>query len=586
MAEEKQQKASGKKQDIIEEIRDKVDDYEVNFSGFIAEFNDWFDIFTVKKPLRRQNTKTFSNPRSTEMLRAVNALATLELRMMTANDPYFDIAPMDISLDNRKLSIIQSTLETQLDITQHKRYLLKALISKILFGTVIVEEPYQTYGLNPFGRKMAATGFVPRSLLQVAFERNTSDIDNADWLSTADVITKQRLMSLAREDAEGKVWIKSEIDAAIADDSPMPNQNQYIINRLSRSGYDGEQSQKYVRELLIYRGKLDTLNDGIEYVVGLVNRKYLVRFHANNFQHGKRNFRVARWLEVELEPLAYGQGKLLASLHKSIDANRQKYQDSITFDTYSMWLMDRMGGINAQDLKIRPMQIIEADNVNAMKRLESNVGGATLGLKLEDLLKAEFRAASGATDTLQALVTEATASEVSLAQNEALRNISVKAEIAAASLVREHIEVMHANNIQYQNEPFNVNVRGKTTKVYPADLWYDVDFRVKIVTDKDYKPQRLKSLVEMLTVLTSIRNEHPEKYQISIIPIVEEIARSLGVNAEALILPPQPGNQLQALLGQGGATDAPGLPPPEFTGNIPGGLPVVDTPVGAVLASP
>lgn len=574
---------------IVREIVDKVSDYEARMGNWLTEYNEWSDIYTVKKPARKRNLSQFSNPRSTEMFRAVNALSTLEYRMLTASDPYFDILPMDLSADNVALSNIQSTLETQLEVTQYKRNLLRAITSKILCGTVIVEEPFEKIGLNPFGQYMYATSFRPRSMLQVAFDRNCYDIDEADWLSTCDMTTKSKLMGLLGDSHTKDAWVRDGMEAAIADDSAgssSPLENVFVAQRLAGAGYSMKDERSPAREMLRYHGKLECLNDGIEYIVVLINRKHLVRFQANRFQHGRRAFRVGRWIEHEVEPLGYGVGKLLGNLHRSIDSNRMKVTDSITFDTYSMWLKDRMAGINDQDFKVIPFNVVETDNVNGLRRLESNVAGATLGLKLEDMLKDEFRNASGATSTMQAIVTEATASEVSLAQNEAMRAVSVRAELAAESLVRQHLEIMHSNNVQLLDEAMNVNVGGKVRRIYPSDLWYNVNFRVRCTTDKDFKPQRLKSMVEILQILTSIRNEHPEKFEISVIPIVQEIARSLGINAESLIRPAAPPPGLPAA-----TTGGPALPP-EMVAALSqqaaaaGPSPVAQTPVGDVLVSP
>lgn len=563
-------------QKIVDEIKQKVEDYESSMSGFMSDYNDWADIFRVKRKTGTGGLKTYSNPRSTEMFRAVNALATMEYRMMTSQDPYFEAVPMDILGNHDTLTTIEQTLDTQLRASQHKRYLLKAITSKILFGTVIVEEPFEIIGMSPFGRKMPVTAFKPRSMLQVAFDRNATDLDDADWVTTADIVSNERLRRMAKDDPEQDSFITDGINAALNDKTDPATISTYIINRLTSAGYFTPDSQKNVKELIIYNGKLDAMDDGIEYICGLVNRKHLVKFHPNNFQHGKRQMRVARWVEFELEPLAMGLGKLLSPLHKSIDANRQRVQDSVAFDTYGLWVVNRLAGIAPNSFKIRPNHIIDADDVNALRRIEANPTGADLGIKLETLLQQEFRAASGATDTLQALITEATASEVSLAQNEAVRAISVRSEIAAGPLVREHLEIMHSNNMQNITDPFNININGVPKRVYPSDLIADVDFRVKVTTDKDYKPERLKKLTEILQILTSIRNEHPQKYDIDIVPIVEEIARSLGVGVDKLVKPAQPIN-INPMAGGGGIpTPGPGSLPPD----------AINTFVGPVLASP
>ena len=581
---------------IAQEIKDKFDDYETRQSNFMSDYNEWADIFRVKRPNKTTGIKGYSNPRLTEMFRAVNALATMEVRMMTSQDPYFELVPYHYTVDPGTISIIEAVLDQQLRVSEHKRHLLRACTSKELFGTVIVEEPWEVVGINPYGRRLPLTAFRPRSMLQVAFDLNTSDIDRAAWLATSDVVGPHTLRRMHEDTKEHGGWIKSALNAAVEDQQEVTT-SSFVASRLSSAGYNTLNEQKNARELITYHGKLETLNDGVEYVASLVNREHLVRFFPNRFQHGRRGFRVARWVEFELEPLALGLGQLLGRHHKSMDANRKRVQDLVAFDTYGMWIIDRLAGIQQNALAIKPMGTIEADNINALRRLDSGGVATNSGLKLEEILQNEFRTTSGATSSLQAIVTAATASEVSLAQNEAVRNISVKAELAADSLVRQHLEVMHFNNIELIREPLRINVDGRPTLAYPSDLWADVDFRAKVTTDKDFRPERMKKIIEVVQILTSIRNAHPDKYDINLIPWIMELARGIGgINPKDIIRVRSEQERMalaaQAGMGAGGGQGAPPpspVPPEAMPGelpDLPGGMGQEQTFVGPVLASP
>src|SRR3989304_5498214 len=83
---------------VAAEVRDKFEWYETRQSRFMSDYNEWADIFKVRKPVTRSisgssggssggtGIRGYSNPRLTEMFRAVNALATMEVRMMTSQD--------------------------------------------------------------------------------------------------------------------------------------------------------------------------------------------------------------------------------------------------------------------------------------------------------------------------------------------------------------------------------------------------------------------------------------------------------------------------------------------------------------------
>lgn len=582
MAKKEKEVSESKSRAIVLEIRDKVEDYENNMSSFMSRVGEWGDLFQVRQPQRR-NKKTFSNPRLTEFFRAVNTLGTMMYRMQTAQDPFFDLVPMSLIRYPGQLMRIQGAIETQLDESEFKRNLLKADMGVAAFGTQIVEETYEIKGVSPFGRRVPVTTFKPRSLLQVAFERGTTDISFADWLSTADLASDSALLKLAEDSDElGQQWQKSVIEDAVKDKSA-DGISQFILQRLSRQNFINTQGQVLRKELLVYYGKLDCMNDNVEYVCALVNRKYLVKFHPNRNQHGKRDFRVGYWVEdpLTLDPLGMGIGAIAGNLHKSMDANRQRAQDGIAMAAYNMWGRLREAGIADDDLKIRPLQTIPMDVKGGLFPLLTDLNGPTAALKLEDILRNEFMAASGATPTLQAQLTDATASEVSLAQNEAVRNISVKAEIIAEQFMREHLRVVHYNNVQFVDKPFNINKSGFAGLVYPKDLEADVDFRVKITTDKDYKPQRLEKLIQLVQILTSTKSMHPDQFQLSIVPLVKEIARGLGVSPDEVIQPMDPQMMQMMMSARGGS---PGTPIPD-AGSAPA-LGTVSTPVGQVLGSP
>lgn len=563
---------------VLNEIVGKLEDFENGMASFMQSVGEWGDLYKIRKPVKRE--RAFSNPRLTEFFRACNALSTLLYRMMTAKDPYYSMFPVDMDADYAGLDVLNAVFRTQLKYGKHKPNLLKACSYLVPFGTVIVQEDYRIIGVSPFGRRIPTTVFIPRVMDQVCFDRSTTDIDEADWISTSDITSSHALMRLAEESKLiGTSWNAKALEVASNEPTSASTVNDRVISRLSRDVLSGDESGfAKKKELVMYYGKLDCLNDGVEYVVAAVNRRHLVRFHANRFQHGKRQFRIAKWIDFD-NPLGIGLGQILSPLHRSMDSNRQRTQDNIAMAAMNMWKRKK-NSVSDDNLVIRPLNVVDVEEDGDITALSVPVDGALAALKLEEILKQEFRAASGATDTLQALITDATASEVSLAQNEAMRNISVKAEQIAEPLVREHLEILHWNNVQNIKEPFNVNKAGLSHRIYPADLQVDLDFETRVTTDKDFKPQRLEKLIQLVTTLTSTKSQHPDQIQISILPLVKEIAYMLDVNPQDVIM--RPGSApISPLLGAG---DLSGLGSPG--GVPPGPSTVASTPVGDTLISP
>lgn len=585
---------------ILSEIVEKVRDYETRMSRFYQDYNDWSDMFTIKKPNKSKGLNSFSNPRMSEMFRSANSLATTEYRMLTNKDPFFEFVGMDnVSRRNpQSVSMATEVIRTQLEKTNYKSSLLTALYMKNIFGTVVVEEPFDIIPISHLGRKLPVTGFEPKSMLQVAFDKYCTHIEKANWLSISDMVDVGWVRRQYEKEKGNGAWIKDNVDKAISDQAKNIEIDSYIRMRLAAAGYPADTWPNSVREVIRYYGKIECINDDVEYIVFVVNRQFIVKFAANPLQTGKRPFRVAHWFKWELEPLGYGLGKLFSHLHRQMDSNRQKIQDIITMASYSMMLKNRFAGINDKDMIIRPWGIVETDDMNAVKPLEPNLAALPHALSLESLLQEEFRAASGATNTLQAIITEATASEVSLAQNEAMRSISVKTEMAGEELVRSHIEMMHTNNMLYITEAFNISVDGEPKIVYPKDLLLDLDVKLKIVTDKDFKPERLKKMLEAYQVLTSIRNTNPDIFKWDMSELINSIVSALDVPQAKMykgLTTERIGElqQLNSLMQQFRQSSAPaqmqeaaegeGLP---ASTNLPGGAAIQSVPIGPTLGSP
>ena len=103
-------------------------------------------------------------------------------------------------------------------------------------------------------------------------------------------------------------------------------------------------------------------------------------------------------------------------------------------------------------------------------------------------------------------------------QGEALRGLSLKAEINCDMVIKPHLQVMHKNFID-QNP-------------YDTKVIRDLDFIVKSVTDKDFRPEQSKKLLEFLQFATSIRQAMPLDF--NPMPIIKYFARSVGINPREL----------------------------------------------------
>jgi len=538
-------------------IKEKVDFWRARLSSHLSRFNTYADFYRLIRPARAADLSGFANPQVTETTRAVEAIATFFYRAMTSAQPNFQLLSSNPYASEEDLWTAEQVLIWQQTATQYRRKLLKACRSAALMGTVAVEEPW-TVNMPYF----EATDFMPRSLLQVAFDPLCFDISLSPWHAMIDFVTPDQLRDLARRMPD--VWDGDAISKSIADSSDVKNVPSEVMARLSNAGYNnyaGSGSVSSIMQLVTYYGNLPGDTSGTEWCVATVNDLATVKFHSNVYK--RRPLSIAHLIEFELEPYGYGVGRIAENTQPEINSNRGRMHDTITFALFNQWLANRSAGLKTSQMKIKPWGVteIDGDPETMIKAFRPQLEGVNFGMQLENMMKQEFRGATGATDNLQALVTEASATEASIAQTEAVRRLSVQAEIFSETMLRDHIAKMHENNLTFLDKPFSIAATGRVDnlKVFPGDLALDVEVQTKIVTDKDFRPQRNKDLLQFLQVVTSIRSQNPQLGQVNLQPFVEEFARSVGMNPKSVwqAVPQIPGLS-GGSLGPAGGPQVPG----------------------------
>jgi hypothetical protein len=529
------------------EIKEKIDYWHSRLVAQLYRFNTYADFWRLVKPPRSGALDGFANPQVTETTRATEAIATFLHRALTSAQPNFQLLSHNPLVSQESLWKSETVLEWQKTVTQYARKLLRGLRSCALMGTVGVEEPFVSN--KPY---FEATDFIPRSLLQVAFDPLCIDISQSGWHAFIDFVTEDTLKQLALNapDVYDPQVIQTVLDSA----KQYGNMTPEVIARLAAAGYYSftggptTANVSHVFYMVTYYGPLEEneLPGGQEWKVVTINDLHVISAHVSPFKRRPVNF--AHLNEFELEPYGYGVGRVAESLQPEINSNRGRMHDTITFSLFNMWIASRMANIKTSQLRIKPWGVVETDDAEGLKPIRPQLEGVNFGVILEKLMKDEFRATTGATDNLQALVTEATATESSIAQSEAVRRLSVMAEIIAEPLVRDHISKMHENNGTFLDQPFwiaNTGPDQQPMRVFPTDIAQDAQVVIKIVTDKDFRPQRNKDLLQFLQTVTSIRTANPQLGQVNLLPFIGEFARSIGIDPKTVFLampPPMPLN--------------------------------------------
>ena len=529
------------------EIKEKIDFWRSRMQEHLYRFNTHADYWRLIKPPRPKDLSGFANPQVTETNRATEAIATFMYRALTSAQPNFQLMSSNPMISQENLWTREQVIEWQKTVTNYNRKLLKACRSVALFGTVPVEEPWV---MNlPYWE---STGFIPRSLLQVAFDPMAFDISMSGWHAVIEFVTEDMLLDLPRR--MPGVWDEEMIRSCIDLSSSEKNLSPELLARLSSAGYTnyaGDSNKtSHLYQLVTYYGSLRDDKTHSEWVVSTLNDLKTIRGHQLVYR--RRPFAFSHLSEFEMEPYGYGVGRIAETMQPEINQNRGRMHDTITFSLFNIWLANSAANIKNNQLKAKPWSVINVDGDpdNSLKALRPQLEGVNFGVILEKLMKEEFRSTTGASDGLQAIVTQATATESSIAQNEAVRRLSVISEMQAEPLLREHISKMDENNRTFLDQPFSIGVTGnpKPLRVYPAAFDMDVDVQIKVVTDKDFRPERNKALLQFLQIATSIRNQNPQVQQINLEPIVEEFARGVNINPKRVwsVIPQGPGLPAQA----------------------------------------
>lgn len=521
------------------EIKAKVEFWHDRMTSKLMGFNDMADMWRLIKPTMPNDLSGFSNPQLTETTRATEALGTFMFRGMTAQNPNYELRSYNPNTSQSMLWQSERLIEVQKTQTQYNRKLLRALRSVALFGTVPIERPWVRCLPS-----LEATDFIPRSLLQVAFDPLCMDITLSPWHATIDFVTEEQLMKAARDMPE--VFDPIAIQSCIGGSSGENKMSPEIIHRLANAGYlsFGSTNTKTskIHYLVTYYGPLqDAENpEGKDWCVGILDESYLIRGHVSSYS--KRPYDFSYLNEFEMESYGYGVGFVGGAMQPDMNANRGRMNDTMIFSLFNMWIADRMSGIKTSQLRVKPWGVIEVEGgTKGLEAIRPQLEGINFGILLEKMEKEEFRSTTGASDGLQAMVTEASATESSIAQNEAVRRVSVMTEQQAEPLLRRHIQAMHENNLNFLDQPFWISATGQgkpPMRIYPGDLAKDIEVVVKVTTDKDFRPQRNKDIIQLLQILTSIRSDHPEIGTFNLRPWVEELARGVAIDPKLIVNSP------------------------------------------------
>jgi len=511
---------------IKAEILGKIGVYENRMSTRLSRWVEAAELYCGKTSTTGGNSKASSN--SPELFKAIRALRNMLLRMLLGAKPSFELECMDIIGYNNPGQVlkVEHYVTNQLDLSRYEKGMARAIDQVLLYGSVACHEQFEPQRSSFLGRKQYVTSFRPISLINCAFSLDAYDIEESNWVALSDIQGKYILEKLLAHDPDGEIYDLGEIHKALSQSSYSPKVNAWVTQRMAWQGYVGQDFTGGI-ERTTYYGPLDCLNDHEEYSVEIVNREFIIRMESYD---GIRPVRVAVINSLDVEPLGNGLYDLFGPLLAKIDTAEHALLNMITLAGASMFSKQKSLTDEDSEFVIRQFGIMSLENplLNSIGPDARNIQ-AVAGYTEANTQR--FRQASGATDTLQALVSsdQATATSVSLAMNEAVRAISVQAQILAPVLHRDHIKVVIQNAQKYIRQAQVIHINGAPITVVPSDLMIDVDVRVKTPTDQDFRPAKLQRLREGIQLTSMFPPGSIPGKKMNPGPMVEEYCKMLDV---------------------------------------------------------
>ena len=321
--------------DVLDEVVSNIEAFEAVHSPKLQRLQTAWDLYKgVPQASNRRELDGFANTFVYETPRIVDALTATQMRMLWSADPPFELraqTPMTTAGTAYKM---ESLVRKQMEWIKYKRNLFRTIKSRFLIGTAFIEQPLMSGPIVMGMPTWESAGFVQRPINQVFFSPGAIDFDQADYSGTFDLITNFRLQQMLYADPGASAWIPEGVAAAMQDSSPkLP---QAVTTRLHASSiYDF----KNIKELAVQYGTLKSDPYMREFVVGVINRQHLVKFHFPVIP-GERPLRCSTFHWIEQEPYGWGiQNDEL--IQRMLNANRNRLFDLITFSLYSMWKLDR-----------------------------------------------------------------------------------------------------------------------------------------------------------------------------------------------------------------------------------------------------
>ncbi len=318
-------------------------------------------------------------------------------------------------------------------------------------------------------------------------------------------------------------------------------------------------------------------------VIVVAERRYVLRDEENPYWHRKKPFVAATFSPLPFE--FYGQGvpEVMEDLQKILNDLANSRLQNIKLVVNRMWLM-AIGAVDKRDLVSKPGGIIPVNSQEFDKAIRPlpTPDVTSSAYNEQEIIQQAIQNATGASDYVRGNASDIspnqTATEVMKKTEMASSRFAFVFRLMADQSIKEIARLFMSLLQQYMTEEKSIKILDKRVvefrTITPIDIQGEFDFVPSVDPTHADEQERRDNLMQFYGLTT----QNPMLTQmINFRKIVEEIAESLDIDAEALLNPEE---QIQQ---EGQYGQQPGLPGAGAQdGGGVGNMQGMETPFGAV----
>jgi hypothetical protein len=537
---------------VIEKIVKEIGASERSLADWkkrIIKYNELYQMVQNKK-----NYEGLSNIFVPEILRAVETIVGKLYQVIIGSENWFEYSGRDENDEGAAIALTQLT-RYQMDENAFKAKLMDSLRQMVISGITVrkilwdfqevqrkrtqrqlpnpqtLDPENLQGGVQPVSNIETVKDhwtFEPVDLLSFHISDVTTpynDIQKARWIAEQYLVDKQWVAERMRKGWFSKV-MKPQLDTAPSASSS--EAKTLRDNRMRSSGFAMADTSTGKIEIIERWGLVEASwvytpeemaqlglepEDMCEAVVYIANRVSILKLEVNPFWHNQKPYVSCPYVPKENEFAGIGVAQIGEKLQEELNDTRNQTMDNKTLILMCMWLKHRASGIKNQDLRIRPMGVINTNDMNGLEALRPPVLTG-IGVNIEGVVKSDLRESVGAASNLQGIAQSGvdTATESSIINKESLGRLLLTGELYGELVLKPTLVMSEYNNYQFYDHIKVIRIIGaqgvKFRKLAPEDLVGYKDVVIRISTDVADNPGvRRQQVMNFLTITQQMMPE-------------------------------------------------------------------------------